>query len=109
MEQVARLRTRKELWRAALMVMGGRCGDHHRLGYGLPLEGGLLAVGFDMPLGVIDEEAAASGRGLNGPEHPLVPLGMRAVRRPFLMSTRVAASPATTRRAAAMEAAKSRL
>lgn len=52
-------------------------------------EGGFLAVGFDVPLGVIDEEAAAILRGLNGPEHRLVPLGMRAVRRPFLMSTRV--------------------
>ena len=41
-----------------------------------------------MPLGVIDEEAASILRGLNGPEHRLVPLGMRAVRRPFLMSTR---------------------
>ena len=45
---------------------GGRCGDHHRLGSGLPLEGGFLAVGFDMPLGVIDEEAAALLTGLNG-------------------------------------------
>jgi hypothetical protein len=48
-----------------------------------------------VPLGVIDEEAAAILSGLNGPEHRLVPLGMRAFRRPFLISTRVAASPAT--------------
>ena len=75
MEQVARLPTRKELWRAALMVMVDDAGDHHRLSSGPPLEEGFLAVGFDVPLGVIDEEAAAILRGINGPEHRLVRLG----------------------------------
>jgi hypothetical protein len=60
MEQVARLPTRKELWRAALMVM---VGDAAITIVSAPLEGGFLAVGFDMPLGVIDEEAAAILRG----------------------------------------------